>query len=229
MDKVKKPNKVYEELKNRILYLQILPGASLSENEVATRSGVSRTPVRDAFRQLEAEGLIEVKSHIGTYVTLIDLNQITDAIFMREHLEKEIIKELADNPIHHRYGLKLVANLKAQKELIESDMTSFEFASAFMRLDNEFHALLFQLAGRESVWRYLEKGRNHYDRFRIFLNNDNREKIKKVYKEHELLIQYIQDKKVDEAFALYHEHLYYNIKNGTSAILENKHLFEGIE
>ena len=229
MEKVKKPNRVYEELKSRILYMQILPGTSISENEVAARSGVSRTPVRDAFRQLESEGLIEVKSHIGTYVTLIDLDQIADAIFMREHLEKAIIKELSENPRSHRHGLKLMSNLKEQKDLIDSDLVGLEFASKFMKLDNEFHALLFQLAGRESVWQYLEKGRNHYDRFRIFLNNDNREKIKKVYDEHEKLIHYIQDKKLEEAWQLYHEHLYYNIKNGTAQVLEHKELFVGID
>ena len=49
--------------------MRILPGISIGENEVATRCGVSRTPVRDAFRQLEAEGLLKVKSHVGTYVT----------------------------------------------------------------------------------------------------------------------------------------------------------------
>ncbi len=74
MEKTKKPNKVYEDLKKAILYMRILPGTSIGENEVVARCSVSRTPVRDAFRQLEAEGLLEVKSHVGAYVTLIDLD-----------------------------------------------------------------------------------------------------------------------------------------------------------
>ena len=46
MEKTKKLNKVYEDLKNAILYMRILSGTSIGENEVAARCGVSRTPVR---------------------------------------------------------------------------------------------------------------------------------------------------------------------------------------
>ena len=140
--------------------MRILSGTSIGENEVAARCGVSRTPVRDAFRQLEAEGLLKVKSHVGTYVTLIDLDQIADAIFMRENLERAILKELSENPRGYRHAFRLIANLKSQKDLIESDEMGFDFSSKFMMLDNEFHRMLFELAGRESVWLYLEKGRN---------------------------------------------------------------------
>lgn len=229
MEKTKKPNKVYEDLKRAILYMRVLPGTSIGENEVASKCGVSRTPVRDAFRQLEAEGLLEVKSHVGTYVTLIDLDQIADAIFMRENLERTIIKELAEHPRGYRNALRLVSNLKAQKDLIESEMTGFEFASSFMELDNEFHRMLFELAGRESVWKYLERGRNHYDRFRIFLNHDDRVKIRKIYAEHEQIMNAIKNKDIELAWKIYDEHIYYNIQNGTTQILERKELFKGIE
>ena len=45
---------------------------------------ISRTPVRDAFKRLELDGLLEVRSHIGTFVTLIDLDNVADLIYMRE-------------------------------------------------------------------------------------------------------------------------------------------------
>ena len=229
MEKAKKPNKVYEDLKKAILYMRVLPGTSIGENEVAAKCGVSRTPVRDAFRQLEAEGLLEVKSHVGTYVTLIDLDQIADAIFMRENLERAILKELAENPRGYRHAFRLIANLKAQKDLIDSEEMGFDFASKFMMLDNEFHRMLFELAGRESVWLYLEKGRNHYDRFRIFINQDDRTKIRRIYQQHEQLVEAIKNKDVESAWEVYNEHIYYNIQNGTSQILEHKELFKGVE
>ena len=123
--------------------MRILPGTSIGENEVAARCGVSRIPVRDAFR--------------------------------------------------------LIANLKSQKDLIESDEMVFDFASKFMMLDNEFHRILFELAGRESVWLYLEKGRNHYDRFRIFINQDDHTKIRGIYQQHEQLVEAIKNKDVESA------------------------------
>ena len=69
----------HEDLKSWILTFKLKPGQAIGEVDIAQQFGVSRTPVRDAFKRLEVDGLIEVKSHIGTYVTLIDVNQITDA------------------------------------------------------------------------------------------------------------------------------------------------------
>ncbi len=80
-EKVKKPNRVYDNIKAAILNMNIKPGQSIGEIDVANFFGVSRTPVRDAFKKLEADGLVEIKSHIGTFVTLIDLEQIADTIF----------------------------------------------------------------------------------------------------------------------------------------------------
>ena len=66
MVKETKPNKVYEDLKAMILTFKLKPGEAIGEVDIAQKFGVSRTPVRDAFKRLEAEGLIEVKSHSGT-------------------------------------------------------------------------------------------------------------------------------------------------------------------
>lgn len=57
---------------------------------------------------------------------------------MRENLERAILKELAENPGGYRHALRLVANLKAQKDLIDSEEMGFEFASNFMKLIMNF-------------------------------------------------------------------------------------------
>ena len=119
MVKETKPNKVYEDLKTWILTFKLKPGQAIGEVDIAQQFNVSRTPVRDAFKRLEADGLIEVKSHIGTYVTLIDVNQIADAIFIREHIEKAIISELCQN---YKISLNMRINyiLSAQEKLLEN-------------------------------------------------------------------------------------------------------------
>lgn len=136
---------------------------------------------------------------------------------------------MAENPRGYRHALRLISNLKQQKELIDSEVMRFEFASRFMELDNDFHRMLFELAGRERVWKYLENCRNHYDRFRIFINQDDRVKIRKIYQQHEMIMETIKNRDIESAWKVYDEHIYYNIQNGTAQILEHKELFKGIE
>ena len=56
-EKERKPNKVYESIKEDILHMKIKPGETIGEIDIAASFGVSRTPVRDAFKKLEADGL----------------------------------------------------------------------------------------------------------------------------------------------------------------------------
>ena len=78
---------VYEALKEDILHLVLQPGAAISEIETAEHFHISRTPVRDAFKRLEREGLLEIQPHIGTFISLIDLDTITDVLYIRDVLE----------------------------------------------------------------------------------------------------------------------------------------------
>ena len=71
---------VYEQLKEQILHLELAPGTAISEIDTASKYHISRTPVRDVFKALEAEGLLEVKPHIGTFVSQIDLDMISDIL-----------------------------------------------------------------------------------------------------------------------------------------------------
>ena len=57
-------NNVYQQLKDEILHLELPPGTAIGEIETASRFETSRTPVRDAFKLLELEGLLEIKPHI---------------------------------------------------------------------------------------------------------------------------------------------------------------------
>ena len=222
--KEKKPNKVYETLKQDILHMKIKPGTAIGEVEIANKFGVSRTPVRDAIRRLEADGLVEVKSHIGTYVTLIDLDQVADAIYMREKIEKAVIQDFS-RVLNNKGSIKLVYNLDKQKELLESDVEDSEIAVQFMILDNEFHKTIFELTGRIAIWEYLQTIQYHYDRFRVFVNEGSREKNKKLYEEHVELLKGIKEGDLDKVLNIYENHLYFGVRNGTQDVLNNKQYF----
>ena len=86
---------VYKDLKEQILHLELPPGSAISEIDTAAAFHVSRTPVRDAFKMLEREGLLEVRPHIGTFVSLIDLNMISDILYLRETLEQAVLRAVS--------------------------------------------------------------------------------------------------------------------------------------
>lgn len=222
------PNKVYEQLKNEILLLDIKPGEMLSEIELSNRFKVSRTPIRDALIRLQNEGLIEVRPHIGTFVTLIDFDLITDVIYMREKLEKAIIGDLIENP-NQLVHLSLKLSVEAQKKIIESDLNANEKAKRFMEMDNEFHKFIFKMNNKENVWNYLDNIRTHYDRLRMFLNDDSPETLNRLYYEHMEIVESIISGKKEDAFNIYDKHLYYGIQQGAEMILNHKHYFKELK
>ena len=216
-------------MKEEILFLKLKPGQALGEVEIAQNYGVSRTPVRDAFKKLESEGLIEIKSHIGTYVTLIDLKQISDAIYIREHIEKAVLTDLASN---NKIAVNMRINyiLSAQEKLVNAtELSDEQLASKFMELDNEFHRTLFEIAGRETVWEYIEKLQYQYNRLRIFVNRADRHKLKSICKQHKQIMSAIERQDCDGAKAVYERHLYEQMLLGANEIIEGHEFFKGLK
>jgi DNA-binding GntR family transcriptional regulator len=96
---------VYDALKNEILSGDIAPGEMLSENAIARRFQVSRTPVREALAQLACEGLVQVMPQRGHLVRTVSFSEVMEAFRMRELLEVEAAGEAAryitDEEIKH--------------------------------------------------------------------------------------------------------------------------------
>jgi DNA-binding GntR family transcriptional regulator len=74
-------------MRRRIIAGQVEPGVNLSELALAEEFGVSRTPVREALKQLQTEGLIEIRPRVGTFVTTPSRREITELFEMKELLE----------------------------------------------------------------------------------------------------------------------------------------------
>ena len=78
---------VYEEIKSKILKGEIPPGTRMMEEEIAENIGVSRTPIREAIRQLEKEGLVTLKPRKGAYVSDIIKKDMQEILEVRENME----------------------------------------------------------------------------------------------------------------------------------------------
>ena len=83
------------EIRRRIIAGEIPPGVNISELALAEEFGVSRTPVRETFKQLQTEGLIEIRPRVGTFVTTPSRREITELFEMKELLEGAAARLLA--------------------------------------------------------------------------------------------------------------------------------------
>src|SRR3954465_11416261 len=88
-------DQVYDRLRASIVTAELEPGRQLSENELAGRLGVSRTPVREALVRLRDDRLVEIVPQLGTFVAPISDRAVGDAQFVREALECAALRAAA--------------------------------------------------------------------------------------------------------------------------------------
>jgi DNA-binding GntR family transcriptional regulator len=135
----------YGLLKKEIAGGVMGPGSRVRENEIAERLGISRTPVREALRRLEAEGLIVHLPHQGAVIAELDHQAVIELYDMRETLEGTAARYAA------RHASE--AEIQDLAELVESEQDNVGDYNAIAQLNKAFHASLYR-AGHN---RYLLK------------------------------------------------------------------------
>ncbi len=172
----------YAWLRDEILSGRMRPGQSLSENEIAQRLGVSRTPIREAIIRLESEGLLAVRPQVGTTVAPIDVDAVSDVQFLREAIECRTVA-LAAERASAADGRDLHAQLKEQaRAAARGDHV------AFMPLDDRMHRKLVAMAGRPRVWRAIEDAKAQLDRVR-FLSLEDPAWLATICRQHEEIVE----------------------------------------
>lgn len=122
-------------------------GELLSEVEVASRFGVSRTPVHDAFTRLETEGWLRIEPRRGVVVVPVDLADARDILEIRHALETSAARRIANTAltseaVRAALGVELSDNLAAQAAAAEQgDVVSFAV------IDEAFHAAIVRASG----------------------------------------------------------------------------------
>ena len=123
---------LYRHLREAIIRGELRPGQALSESEIARQKETSRQPVREAFITLANEGLLDIRPQRGSFVAKISLAAVLDARFVREAVEADIVKLLADTP-----DPALIADLRAQ--LVRQHDLVGGSTRDFMEADEVFH------------------------------------------------------------------------------------------
>jgi DNA-binding GntR family transcriptional regulator len=190
---------VYERLKADIFEFRRLPGEGLSENEIAARCEVSRTPVREALLRLEREGLVQLQPKSGWSVGPLDFERFEQLYDVRVILELGALGKLcAGDPGEALEPLKAVWLVGAKRRC--------EDWLEVARLDEGFHAALLSAAGNA------ELARVHgeiCERIRIVRRLDftQRERIERTYEEHGAILRAVLARKAQQAGRLLRAHI----------------------
>jgi GntR family transcriptional regulator, rspAB operon transcriptional repressor len=150
---------IFRLVHQRIVTGDLVPGARLSETEVAASYGISRQPVREAFIKLADEGLLDIRPQRGTYVRKISVAAVMDARFVREAIEADVVRLLAQTP-NSALEAELKRQIVAQKQVIASDLQDF------VPLDDMFHRTLAEAAGKPFAWKVIDGLKSQMDRVR---------------------------------------------------------------
>lgn len=134
--------RVYDEVKELILTNELAGGELISEGEVAQRCEVSRTPVREAFLRLQAEGWMRLYPKRGALVVPVTDREVRDVVDARVLVEGHAVARIVGDDVAARVlAEQLRGNLDEHRGLGPDD------AARFARLDAEFHQLIVVAGG----------------------------------------------------------------------------------
>jgi DNA-binding GntR family transcriptional regulator len=155
---------VVDELREAILSGALAEGQQLRQDSLAAALKVSRIPVREAMRQLEAEGLITFFPHRGAIVSALSLDEIRELFDSRALLECDMLRRALPKFAE--------TDLDAAEEVLDfyDDASAKHDVSAWGQFNWKFHSTLYRVAGRPRTFAMIETLNNNVDRyFRLHL------------------------------------------------------------
>ena len=153
--------RIHAALRAAILDVALAPGAVIAEHEIASRFGVSRTPVREALLRLADEGLVDVRPQRGTFVARLSLKRIEEALFVRQAVECQILARVAAREDRAVVAAGLNAIVAEQAASIEAGDVG-----GALDADTRFHHALVAASGLEGVWSVVAQARDLHHRIR---------------------------------------------------------------
>lgn len=157
---------VYQHLRRELLSGRLEPGQWLREQELAESLAVSRTPVREAVRQLAQEGLLQIEPNRGVRVRGLSLDEAVATYEVRSTLES-MAAALAARNVDDGARVELEHHLAAMAAVQPDDQAEH------IRTDNEFHALVARLAGNPVLEELVEKLSERVMRVKILTRDVN--------------------------------------------------------
>ena len=194
---------VADKLRDQIIRGEIPEGAQLRQDAIATQYHVSRIPVREALRQLDAEGLISIVPNRGAIVPALSPDDIRELFSIRALLEPEVLKlsvpHLKEEDLSQAEAVlaKYVSELKRE-----------DHVSAWGRLNWQFHSILYSRANQPrfmAIIRNVNNSGERYTRLQLYLTHG----IKRANEEHHQILDFCRQRDVTSACKLLRQHIQY--------------------
>ena len=201
---------VFNTLRQAILKGELAPGERLMEIQLAEKLGVSRTPIREAIRKLELEGLVLMIPRKGAEVAKISEKSLRDVLEVRRSLE-----ELA---------IELACQRMSEEDMDELERVQGNFRNAIARgeamtiaeTDEQYHDVIYQGTGNDKLVQMLNNLREQMYRYRLeYIKDADKRQILMV--EHEHILKALTLRHIQEAKMAVREH----IDNQEITILKN--------
>ena len=192
---------VANRLRDQIIRGDIPEGSQLRQNTIAAQYRVSRIPVREALRQLNAEGLITIVPNRGALVPELLPDDIEELFSIRALLEPAVLKVSIP-----RLTDAVLSKAQAVLDKFESDLRKEEHIGRWGRLNWQFHSLLYSGANRPhfmSIIRNVNHNGERYTRLQLYLTHG----MKRANDEHHRILELCRQREVNAACDLLREHI----------------------
>lgn len=157
---------VYEELKMQILTGRIEPGTRMMEIELAEEMGVSRTPIREAIRKLEKEGLVTIEPRKGAYASDVSTEDMVEILEVRQIMEG-LAAELAASRVQEVQ----LDQLREAEERYNAAVASGD-TEQMIKYDSQFHKMIVEASNNKTLMQLIEPLQEMALRFRYLYYHD---------------------------------------------------------
>jgi DNA-binding GntR family transcriptional regulator len=152
--------RIAQSLRDAIVGLDLKPGDTISESDIAARFGVSRQPVREAFIQLSEQGLVRIRPQRSTEIVRISIREVLNARFIRVALEVALVRKATDA------AATMPPDLFDDIIALQTKASDANQYREFHRHDDAFHRLIALQAGHEETWKLIDAQKIQMDRVR---------------------------------------------------------------
>lgn len=199
-------SRVFHTIRENILSGKYATDEELKEKSIGEELGVSRTPVREALRQLELEGLVVIIPNKGAYVVGISQNDIRDIYEMRSRLEGLCAKWAAKNITREQLD-------ELEENIYLSDFHSAKGNSEqIVELDNKFHEILYNASASRELKHVLLDFHHYVQRVRKITLSQTTRAIES-NEEHRKIAEALKEHNSELAEKLANEHMMSTIRN----------------
>ncbi len=205
-DKYSLRGRVFHRIREDILSGKYCKDEELRENTIATELGVSRTPVREALRQLELEGLVNIIPNKGAVVTGLSVKDMKDIYVIRSYLEglcaKWACENITDTQLEELEEIQYLFEFHTQKKHYEQ----------LVELDNRFHDVIYDACNSRMLNHVLVDFHHYVQRLRKkTLSSEDR--AISCSNEHSAIVEALKKRDSSRAEELAHQHILSTIEN----------------